>query len=43
VLKRIFGSKEEEISGGWRKLQGEELYNLFSSSNIFIVIKPRKM
>jgi hypothetical protein len=27
VLKRIFGPKEEEGAGGWRRLQNEELYN----------------
>jgi hypothetical protein len=27
-LRRIFGSKREEVTGGWRRLQNEELYNL---------------
>jgi hypothetical protein len=26
VLRRIFASKEEEVSGGWR-MHNEELYN----------------
>jgi hypothetical protein len=31
VLKRIFGSKREEATGGWRKLHDEELCNIYSS------------
>jgi hypothetical protein len=27
VLRRIFGLKSEEVTGGWRKLQNEELHN----------------
>jgi hypothetical protein len=28
VLRRIFGPKREEVTGGWRKLHNEELSNL---------------
>jgi hypothetical protein len=28
VLKRIFGPKTDEITGGWRKLHNEKLYYL---------------
>jgi hypothetical protein len=28
MLRRIFGSKREEATRGWRKLYSEELYNL---------------
>jgi hypothetical protein len=28
VLRRIFGSKRDEIGGGWRKLCHEELPNI---------------
>jgi hypothetical protein len=28
---RIFGSKRDEVTGGWRKLRNEELHNLYSS------------
>jgi hypothetical protein len=38
VLMVIFGPKRE-LTGGWRKLHTEELYNLYSSSYIFKVIK----
>jgi hypothetical protein len=27
VLRRVFGSKREDITGGWRKLYIEELHN----------------
>jgi hypothetical protein len=42
VLKRIFGPKREE-DGSWRKLQNDELHNLYSSPNIVRVIKSRRM
>jgi hypothetical protein len=28
VLRRIFGSKRNKVTGGWRKLHNEELHNL---------------
>jgi hypothetical protein len=31
VLRRIFGPKKDEVTGGWRKLHNEELHNLYSS------------
>jgi hypothetical protein len=31
VLRRIFGPKRDEVTGGWRKLHNEELYGLYSS------------
>jgi hypothetical protein len=31
VLKGIFGTKMDEVTGGWRKLQNETLHNLYSS------------
>jgi hypothetical protein len=30
VLRRIFGPKRDEVTGGWRKLHHEELHNLYS-------------
>jgi hypothetical protein len=28
VLRRIFGPKRDEVTGGWRKLHNEELHSL---------------
>jgi hypothetical protein len=43
VLRRIFGPKRDEVTGGWRKLYNEELYDLYSSPSIIRIIKSRKM
>jgi hypothetical protein len=43
VLRIISSPKGEEVGGDWRKLHNEELYNLFSSSDIIRVIKSRMM
>jgi hypothetical protein len=43
VLKRIFGPKSDEVTGGWRKLHNEELHNLYSSPTITRAIKSRRM
>jgi hypothetical protein len=43
VLRNIFGPKREEVTGEWRKLHNEELYDLYSSQNIFRVITSRRM
>jgi hypothetical protein len=43
VLRRIFGPKREELTGGWRKLHNEELHNLYSSPSIIRTIKSRRM
>jgi len=34
VLRKIFGSKRDEVTGGWRKLHNEELNDLYCSPNI---------
>jgi hypothetical protein len=33
-MRRIFGSKRDEVTGGWRKPSNEELHNLCSSPSI---------
>jgi hypothetical protein len=43
VLRRIFGPKRDEVTGGWRKLHNEELHNLYSSPSIIRMIKSRKI
>jgi hypothetical protein len=40
---RISESKIEEIRGGWRKLAGKELYDLFSHPNSTWAMKSRRM
>ena len=41
VLRRIFGSKRDQVTGEWRRLHKEKLYALYSSPNIIRVIKSR--
>jgi hypothetical protein len=43
VLRRIFGPKRDEVTGGFRKLHNEELHNLYSSPSLIRMIKSRKM
>jgi hypothetical protein len=41
VLRRIFGTKRDEVTGEWRKLHNDELNDLYSSQNIVRVIRSR--
>ena len=43
VLRRIFGPKSDEKTGEWRKLHNEELNYLYSSRDIFRVIKSGRI
>jgi len=43
VLSRIFGPNRDEVTGEWRKLHHEKLTKLYSSPNIVLVIKLRRM
>jgi hypothetical protein len=43
VLRRIFGPKGDEVLGEWRRLQNEELHNLFLSPDIIRQVKSRQM
>jgi hypothetical protein len=31
VLRRIFGHKRDKVTGEWRRLHNEELYDLYPS------------
>jgi len=39
VLRRIFGTKRDEVIRKWRKLHNEELNGLYSSPNTVREIK----
>jgi hypothetical protein len=43
VLRKIFGPKRDEVTGGWRKLRNEELRDLYSSPSIIRIIRSRGM
>jgi hypothetical protein len=43
VLRRVFGSKRDEVTGEWRKLHKEDLRDLYSLPNIVRVVKSRRM
>jgi hypothetical protein len=42
VLRRIFGPKRDEVTGGWRNLYNK-LHNLYSSPIIIRVTKSRSV
>jgi hypothetical protein len=39
ALRRIFGPKRDEVTGGWRKLQNGELHNIYPSPSIIRMIQ----
>jgi hypothetical protein len=43
VLRRIFGPRSDEVTGGWRKLHNEELRDFYSSPSLIRLIKSRWM
>jgi hypothetical protein len=45
VLRGVFGPKREGVTGCWRKLHNEELYNLYCYPNrrIIMMIKSRRI
>jgi hypothetical protein len=43
VLKGIFGLKRDEVTGEWRRLHKDELYDLYSSPNTSRVVKSKRM
>jgi hypothetical protein len=42
-LRRIFGPKRDEVTGGWRNMHNEELHNLYSSPSIIRMMKSRRI
>jgi hypothetical protein len=43
VLRKISGPKRDEVTGEWRKLHNEELYDLYCSPNSVWLIKSRRI
>jgi len=43
VMRKIFGSVIEEVTGDWRKLCIEERHGYQSSSNILLVSRSREV
>jgi hypothetical protein len=43
LVKKICGSKRDEVTGNWRKQHNEELHSLYSSPSIIRLIKSRRM
>jgi hypothetical protein len=43
VVRRIFGPKSDEMTGGCEKLHNEMLHKSYSSPSIIRMIKSRKM
>ena len=43
VLRRIFGSRRDEVKWEWTRLYNEELNDLYSSPNFVRVIKSRRI
>ena len=43
MLRRIFGSRRDEVTGEWRKLYNEEPNDLYFSQNNIRVVKSRRM
>jgi hypothetical protein len=42
-LRRIFGPRRDEVTGGWRELHNEELHSLYSWPSIMRMVKSRRM
>jgi hypothetical protein len=43
VLRGVFGAKRDEVTGEWKKLDNEELNDLYYLPNIFPVVKSGRM
>jgi hypothetical protein len=43
VLRRIFGPRRDEVTGGCRNLHNKEFHNLYSSPGVIRMIKSMSM
>jgi hypothetical protein len=43
VLRRIFGPKRDEVTGGCGKLNNEELHNVYAKYNLNDQVKDEQM
>jgi hypothetical protein len=43
VPRKIFDPKRDEVTGEWRRLHKEKLYDPYFSLNTMRMIKPRKI
>jgi hypothetical protein len=43
VPRKISGPKRDDVTGEWRRLHNKELCALYSSPNIFLMIKSKRM
>ena len=43
MLRRIFRPRRDEVTGEWRKLHNEELTDLYTSHNVVLVMKLRRI
>ncbi|KAJ4434403.1 hypothetical protein ANN_22964, partial [Periplaneta americana] len=43
VLRKIFGTKRDDVTGEWRKLHNTELHALYSSPDVIRNIKSRRL
>jgi hypothetical protein len=43
VLRKTSGPKRDEVTGKYRRVYNEELYAPYSSPNIILVIKSRRL
>jgi len=41
LLRRIFGTKREEVAGCWRRLHNEDLHNLYTSPSIIKAMRTK--
>jgi hypothetical protein len=41
LLRKIFGPKREEVTGGWRRLHIKELHNMYSLPNFSLIMSRR--